>query len=70
MHIKNQPGIKPNTEVLGGRTTRQSMVVYLVIKPTNIMLRGYETEMHFSLFRTNLFLEHQSDSKSTFDCIV
>jgi hypothetical protein len=31
-------------------------------------LREYETEMHLSLFRSNLFLEHQSDSKSTFDC--
>jgi hypothetical protein len=30
-------------------------------------LREYETEMHLSLFRTNLFLEHQSDNKSTFD---
>jgi hypothetical protein len=37
MHIKNQPGIKPNTEVPGGRTTRQIMVVYLVIKSTNVM---------------------------------
>jgi hypothetical protein len=24
--------------------------------------------MHLSLFRSNLFLKHQSDSKSTFDC--
>jgi hypothetical protein len=31
-------------------------------------LHEYETEMHLSLFRTNLFLEHQSDNKSTFDC--
>jgi hypothetical protein len=33
MHIENQPGIKPNTEVLGG-----SIVVYLVIKSTNVIL--------------------------------